>query len=360
MLWRDRKDAYAIGDRTFKGDYEMVVEITWSTEWTLGTAVSVLAGLLIYIIANPAKVEKWSAIIAGLLEKISGSTARHAAAAEVQSDVSSYVKETNSAAILPYGLKIEWVKQDDVEASVNKRRNEVVVIMKYKKDNARNFITAVCGYTSKAFIPRIRYDAPKYVVSAAELVVQEKLIRAKREDALGIFNTEILPLQIGASEKVREMHRLLKRIDRLGFFENIFLNELLIVGDSLKNFDDPLKTDDIEGLVDFLNGFYSRAHREDVPLEYHSKLFWLNIILVAKTGVIPRAGTAPYVNRAKLSLSKGIRSIYVTGTKDDRRYVRDTVKNISDQNVAKLEWMRDYKKIRGMEIQNYTIAFFRQ
>lgn len=338
----------------------MVAGITWTGEWTLGTVVSILAGLLVYFIANPAKVEKWSAIIASLFEKLSASTARHAAAAEVQSDVSSYVKETNSAGILPYGLKIEWVKQDNVEVGVDKRRGDVVVIMQYKKDNARNFVTAIRGYTSKAFIPRIRHDIPKYIASAAELIVQEKLIRAKREDALDIFNTEILPLQIGTNEKVRDMHKLLRQVDRLGFFENIFLNEILRAKEGLKNFDDPAKTDDIEGLVDFLNGFYGRAPREDVPLEYRGTLFRLNIILVAKSGVIPRAGAAPYVNRAKESLSHGMRSIYVTGTKDDRRHVHDVVKSISDQNIAKLEWVRDYKKMRDMEMQNYTIAFFRQ
>lgn len=337
----------------------MVVEITWP-EWTLGTALSALAGLLIYFIANPAKVEKWSAIIAGLIEERSASAARHAAASEVQSDVSSYIKETNSEGILPYGLKIKWVKEENLEANVDKRHGEIMVVMKYQNDNSRNFITAIRGYTSKAFMPNIKHDIPSPIATAAELIVQEKLIRAKHEDALDIFKTEVLPLQIGTNKNLRDIHKQLTQIDKIGYFENIFLNEILIAGDAIRNFDDPQKTNDVKGLIDFLNKFYKKIPGKDVPLEYRSKLFRLNIILVAKTDTISLAGTAPYASRAKASLSHGIRSIYVTGTKDDRRYVQDVVKSITEQNIAKLEWVVDFKKMRGVEMQNYTIAFFRR
>lgn len=50
----------------------------------------------------------------------------------MQSDMLAYVRETDSACILPYGLKIEWVKEDDVEVCVDKRRRgEVVAVMQY-------------------------------------------------------------------------------------------------------------------------------------------------------------------------------------------------------------------------------------
>ena len=154
-----------------KGDSRMELVGTWPAEWTLGTALSAVVVLLIYFIANPAKVEKWSAMIAGLVEKASGGAARHAAASEVQGDVSAYVRETDSARILPHGLKIEWVKEGDVEVRVDKRRGEVVVVMQYRKDSSRNFVSAIRAYTSKAFIPKARHDVPGSVVAAAELVV---------------------------------------------------------------------------------------------------------------------------------------------------------------------------------------------
>lgn len=124
----------------------------------------------------------------------------------------------------------------------------------------------------------------------------------------------------------------------------MLLNEVLVGSEGLKNFDGPIKTDEFKGLISLLSMFYGRAHGEDVPLEHRGRLFSLNIILVARLGTMPRAGTAPYVSRAKASLSRGMRSIYVTGTRDDRRCVRDVVKSTSDQSAARLEWARDYKK----------------
>lgn len=93
-------------------------------------------------------------MIAGLAEKVSAGAARHAAASEVQGGVSAYVRETDSARILPHGPKIEWAKEGDVEVRVDKRRGEVVVVMQYRKDSSMNFLTAIRAYASKAFIPR--------------------------------------------------------------------------------------------------------------------------------------------------------------------------------------------------------------
>lgn len=93
-----------------KGDPRTESGGAWPAEWALGMALSALVGLLICFIANPAKVEKRSAVIAGPAEKAGGGAARHAAASEVRGDVSAYAGETDSARILPHGLKIEWVR----------------------------------------------------------------------------------------------------------------------------------------------------------------------------------------------------------------------------------------------------------
>ena len=328
--------------------------------WTPWTAVGITGLLLIYFLMNPNKVEKWSAVIAGLIEKINTRAARHSAAAEVQSATSAYVSETNSGDILPYGLKIGWIKDSTVESYVDARKESVVVIMPYRKNISRIFVTAVREYTSKAFIPKIRHDIPRQVVTAAELVMQEKIIRAKRQDALDMFKTEVLPLQIGTDRDVERLYKSFKQIGESGFFENIFLNELLIASDGLKTFAESQKAMEIDDLIDFLVTFYERSPGEEIRLEYTGKLFKLNIILVAKTEKMMLEGTGPYTKSAEVALSKGLRSIYVTGTKDDRKYVSNVVRDISEQGIANLEWAKDYKKVRNIKVQNYTIAFFRR
>ena len=329
-------------------------------EWTPWSIISVIVGLLVYFLINPVKVEKWSGMIAGLFEMANTRAARHSMASEVQSAATAYIKSTNSKDVLPYGLKIEWVKEDMVESYVDKQHDDVVVIMQYRKNRSRNFVIAIREYTSKAFIPTIRHDIPPQLVTAAELIVQEKIIRAERNDALEIFKTETLPLQIGTNQEVDASHKALKRIEELGFFENIFLNEILVASEALKTFDEHLKTEELYSLIDFLNTFYKREPGEDITLEHNKKMFKLGVILVARSVIILAGGTNRYAKRAKTSVSRGLRTVYVTGTKDDRKYVARVVDHISSEGILSLEWVRQYKKIKNMKMQNYTIAFFRR
>lgn len=328
--------------------------------WTPWTAVGIAVFLVIYFLMNPSKVEKWGAIIAGLAERASTRAARRSAASDVQAAVSKYVKETGSRDVLPYGLKIDWVERGAVESHVDKSRSDVVVIMQYQKNRSRNFVTAIREYTSKAFIPEVRHDIPAQIVTAAELVMQEKIIRAECIDAMGIFKTEVLPHQIGTNRELDALYKSFKRIEEMGFFENIFLNEIVISGEGLKTFAEPEKSEEIDALIDFLTTFHKRAPGEDIALEHNRKLFRLGVILVARTTSMDAGGPALYARRAKKSLSMGLRSVYVTGTKDDRKYVVRVVDRISDDTPLFLEWVRDYKKTRDMETQNYTIAFFRR
>lgn len=328
--------------------------------WTPWTTVGIVVGLLIYFLMNPAKVEKWSAIIAGLVEKSSARAARRGAASEIQAAASKYVKDTGSEDILPYGLKINWVKENIVESYVDKKHERIMVIMQYKKSRSRNFVTAIREYTSKTFISSVRHDVPRQIVTAAELVMVEKIIRAERKDAMDIFRDEVLPSQIGDDRELDALHKSLKRIEGLGFFENIFLNEILIARDALKTFDDSDKASELDALIDFLTLFHKRAPGEDITLEHNRRLFRLSVILVAKTSSMLAGGTDLYAKRASKSLSQGLRSVYVTGTKDDRKYVVKVVDRISDDGALSLEWVRDYKKTKDMETRNYTIAFFRR
>lgn len=329
-------------------------------EWTPWTIVVAAIGLIVHLLMNPAKAEKWGAILAGLAEKANTRAALHAAASEAQSATSAYVKKTDSKDILPYGLKVNWVKENTVESYVDKRHDNVVVIMQYKKNRSRDFVTVIREYTSKAFIPMVRHDIPSQIVTAAELVIQEKIIRAERMDALEIFKEEVLPFQIGSNRELDALHKALKRVEEMGFFENIFLNEILVAGEGLKTFDEDIKTKEIDDLIEFLMTFYKRAPGEYITLEHNRKLFKLSVILVAKTASMRAGGADLYAKRANMSLSQGLRSIYVTGTKDDRKYVVKVVDHISRDGTLVLEWIRDYKKIREMKVQSYTIAFFRR
>ena len=324
-----------------------------------GWAVAIgLACLLFYFLKNPSKVAQWASMITGILEKISNRAARHGAAVEIQGKIAEFVKSAHMGILMPYGLKIKWITKSGDESYVDK--SDVVVVMAYRRNSDRNFIAAVRHYTSKALLPNIRHDLSRELISAAELVVQEKLIRLQRPDALGIFTDEVVPSTIRGDAETRRLHESLRRLDRLGFFANILLNEIALYAEALLDMDAASRAHEVNKLAKFLENFWDRMSGEDVPLEYNGKVFKVDIILVARLKTKVAWGAAAYLSRAERALSRGFRSIYVTGRAGDEGFLERVIKELKSSMPEKFMWMRKYRSRQQSASYDATIAFFRR
>lgn len=321
-------------------------------------AASGLVGILVYFLKNPSKVAQWASMITGLLEKISNRSARHSAAVDIQGKLAAFIKSAHMESIMPYGLKIRWIVKGSDESYTDK--SDVVVIMKYRRNSDRNFVVAARHYASRALLPSIRHDLPYELISAAELVVQEKMIRAQRPDALGIFMDEVVPSIIHANKTTRCLHKSLCRLDRLGFFSNILLNEITLRRDSLLDLDAGARADEVRNLGKFLERFWDRASGEDVPLGHNGRVLRVDIILVARPETKMEFGTAPYLSRAKRALSQGYNSVYVTGRSEDGGFVKQVVEELKEDMPEKFEWVRRYRSRRQSASYDATIAFLRR
>ncbi len=259
---------------------------------------------------------------------------------------------------MPYGLKIKWIVKGNDESYTDK--SDVVIIMEYRVNSDRNFIVASRHYTSRALLASIRHDLPHELIDAAELVVQENMIRSQRPNALGIFKDEVVPTTIQGNETTRRLHKSLCRVDRLGFFANIFLNEITLRGKALSDLDANALADEVHNLAMFLERFWDRASREDVPLTYNGKVFKVNIILVARPETKAEFGTDPYVSRAKRALSQGFHSVYVTGRSEDGGFMMHVIKELKNNMPEKFVWVRKYRSRRQSASYGATIAFFQR
>ena len=297
--------------------------------------ITLLVFLLVYFFMNPDKIAIWSSIIASLFEKISKRSARHSVASDIQSRISSYIKGNHASRIFPYGLKFKWIKGNDFSSYVEEE--DVVVIMGYHDNNAKNFVNAIRQYTSKAFLPDIRHELPPAILTAAELTIQEKIIKEKRPDALDVFTDEIL--QQITNEEIKTMHFKFKQLDMLGYFDNIFLTESVFVGQRLQGLDSNQKNQEIKGFLNFLKDIED----ESVPLVYNGDVFRVQIILVARYITRLRGGVKPYIDRAKEAQEKKLTSLYVTGRDTNIEFVDEIVDEIKNEGIGMLEWIRSFK-----------------
>lgn len=324
-----------------------IMELGQSAPWLI------LIVLLVYFFLNPDKISKWSSIVASIFEKISSRAARHSVESDIQSRINAYIKNNKAHTILPYGLKFKWIKDDNFSSYVEE--DDVVVIMDYHENNARNFLHAIDQYISKAFLPTMRHDLPSEILTAAELTMKQKIIREKRPDALNIFTEEILPVQTADNDRIKSIWGRFQKLDILGHFDNIFLSEIAFAGPRLRGLEDNQKTREIDTFLAFLNGIED----EKVPLDYHGDVFCVRVILVAKLIKRVFEGTAPYLRRAQEATREKVDSIYVAGREQNMDFVDEVIDEIKKDNIGKLKWVRSYKTLdKQQKRKNAKIALF--
>ena len=303
--------------------------------WSL--PIAILSCLLFYFFTHPDKIAIWSSLIASAFEKLSARSARHSVSTDIQGRVSSYIKNNHADGILPYGLKFKWLREDNFSSYVED--DDVIVIMDYHNNNARNFVNAIRQYTSKAFLPTIRHELPPEILTAAELTLQEKIIREKRPDALDIFRNEVLPEQVANNAEVEPIRDNLKQLDILGYFDNMFLTEVAFAGQRLQGLDLNQKIEEIKNFLKFLINIGD----ESMPLDYHGDIFCVQVILVARSTTKHRYGTTAYVKRAQTASLEKTNSLYVAGWGRNISFVNEVVDAIREEKIGRLEWTRNYK-----------------
>ncbi|TAK18498.1 MAG: hypothetical protein EPO37_05455 [Nitrosarchaeum sp.] len=308
-----------------------LIDYWWS--FPIGFLLFVLG----YFFTHPDKIAIWSSIISGLFEKLSKRSARHSVSSDIQSRISSYIKNNKSDEILPYGLKFKWVKDENFSSYVEEK--DVIIIMDYHNNNAKNFVNAIGQYISQAFIPTVRHEIPQDVLIAAELVMQEKIIQEKRPDALDTFRNEVLPTKIANNVNIEQFRERFKKLDIIGFFDNMFLTEIVFAGSRLQDLIENQRKQEIENFITFIENIPD----ESKPLDFSGNVFHVWITLVAKQFKKDYQGTAPYVKRAEEAYSKKYDSLYVTGRDQNMDFVNDVISDIKTHGIGYLEWVRDFK-----------------
>jgi len=304
--------------------------------------ISGLILLVIYMVMNPLKIEKWHANIAKLFSFFSKRAERQSVSADIQSRISSYVKNYKIEDVLPYGLRFKWIDGGNFESYVEK--NDVVIIMDYHQNNARNFVNAILSYTAQGLLPHVRNFLPKEILLGTEILVQENIIRKERPDALNIFNTEIIPQrmsEVGGTKKIKEQ---LAQLHDFGYFENIYLTELAHVGPRLQEKNENIRKNEIYGFIHFLLNIVNRTKGDETgPLNLNLEIFHVWLVLIAKFEKITHEGTEPYMKRVKEAISKGHDSIYLMTRGKNQKHILPIIDRVKKETSAIFKWKRSFK-----------------
>jgi hypothetical protein len=318
----------------------------------------ILIGAVVYGLKNPDKVELWSSILARVFSKISRKAERHSVSSDIQSRLSSYIKNYSVEGVLPYGIRFKWIDKGNFESYVED--GDVVVIMDHHNNNARNFLNAVIAYTSQALFPSVRAYLPKDVLISSELLVQEKIIREERPDALEMFIKKVVSEQI-KNPTVRKNKEIFDTIDQMGYFEPILLPELTHAGHRLQQLSQFEAETEVNGFVNFLMQRANRQIGDDtIPLRYDGNAFHVAIIIVAKTFVMESKGMVPYLNRVKEAISLHYDSIYLMTREGKENFFNSVIEAIKENIIINFKWKKQFKTLDGTKRKVYaTVCLFR-
>ena len=117
-------------------------------------------------------------------------------------------------------------------------------------------------------MPEIRHELPPSVLTAAELIMHEKMIRDKRPDALDIFRDEIFPTRVQENTTIRSIYDKFRKLDKLGHFDNIFLTELIFAAPRLNGLEPNQMIDEIKNFLYFYKTYQMSKFLLNTTLMY--------------------------------------------------------------------------------------------
>lgn len=303
----------------------------WLTLIITSIPWAIIVGLLLYLIKNPEKVEKWYSIIARSLSFISLKLEKQGVAGDIQSDINSFANNINSQAkapVLPYGVKVRWISSTTRQAFV--KEGKVIIKMHYHENQAKNFLYTIMEWINKGLIPESRHILDKTVLRAIDFTCISKLLtEKKRYDVKQLFLDEIYESEVTKGSLLERYCSVFNKLDKTGLFVGVALPEFSSLGKRTSSVmpNERIKLETI-GFTQMLEKLSLKLHGEDVSPDYNGEHIKCSIVLIARQDTYLMRGLSPYLNWINKCYTKGIRSIYVCAIGDANisivRKIRDS------------------------------------
>jgi transcription antitermination factor NusA-like protein len=278
--------------------------------------------ILLYLFSHPEKIDAWGRLLFLVLSKTIGgvsSLRRGIDRGLIAWDIGAAVNATGeiiarqAPGVIPYSLRIEWVKESTVEAFL--QRGEVVVRLNPHSNQERNLVIASYAYASRALLPKARQYMDSTLREASILGVVRMILGRKRtEGTYAYFHEHHLKPVMSQDRSLEKDLTLLDELESVGLLTRVFFREVRDLGERLfPNLPTQRDAQEIRALANFLYELAAKEPGKDVPLRFVGPRVKIAMVLVAKRGKLLAAGAAPYLRAIERSVLDGSDPIFVTG-----------------------------------------------
>jgi transcription antitermination factor NusA-like protein len=302
--------------------------------------------LVLYLFSHPEKLDQWANLFfrsLSALARYSDWIAERIEHGLVASDIQAAVNTAGHAlakeapGVLPYALKVEWVKEQDEESFV--RDGEVIVRLRHHTNPERNLVAATLPYLKKALLPNARRYVGHLLVQAVDFAVAKRIFAATKEtDALGYFHDNVVAPAVEAEQQLQRESELIDVIDGVGFFTRIFLPEVKYFGERVFPAHPSQRlSEEVKLFANYLRVIATKGKDEDVPLAFISPRLKINIVLVARRTTLETTGIDSYIRRIRFLIREGFESIYINGWGEEYvSTVRDIIKRVKSEGMLRI------------------------
>ncbi len=320
------------------------IEVIWlSVPW------ATLAGLLIYFIKNPEKVEKWGSVLAKTFSFASAKWERASVAKDIQSDINSFAKKVagKGNTVLPYKAKINWVSSTTKEAFV--KANKVVIKMGHHNNQARNFLNVTLEWIHCGLIPESRHLIDPNVLRSLDFTMVNKVLtETKRHDAKQLFFSEIYEPEVKSGSLLEQYCSAFSKLDERGTLMGVALPEYAllgeIVGSSMPNPQIQAETISFAGL---LMRLANKQHGIDIDTTYQGQYVNCSIMLVARYETYLSYGLEPYLKFINQCQGKGVKLVYVVGQGKNVKVVKRIKDAYENNKKVVFDWENSITNSHG-------------
>lgn len=212
--------------------------------------------------------------------------------------------------ILPYRIKIKWVKSENIESFL--KSGQVIIKIRDDQDINKSFVLAVAEFVRQGLIHNVkRHLRDQPLIQAIDLCAVDKILSQAYIESLSYFEKNMLDKMLGENPEISKRFQELKQIDCSGLFLPVFLNEMSKALNSISGqyFIDDYENE-VKSFLAFLIEFCKNKHKK---LFYKGKYIQISFGLIANKSFISRHGRNAYVEKVRSSLSSGIQTVYLFG-----------------------------------------------
>jgi len=283
---------------------------------------------------------------------------------QIRGELGEATKKVNSeggVAILPHGVKVEWIKPKDVQRDSFIREGNVVVLLEPHKNGARNLARATSLYVSGGLIPSSRAYVDRHLMKAVDLAVARKLLALEgRMDAVEVLTHEFLAPAMKSDPLVEPYLVGIEQMDRQGTFTRILMREysgiwskLYLQPPSQAIFSETVRFSEI------MKALATRLPHSAVVLELQGAAISTHILPVARDELVGLDIT-PHLDAAHICHANGIETLYIVARgKVNNAMAEVVVQGIETDGLYTLEKASSFRGQMGTKRLPFYIAGMR-